>query len=417
MCYGECRKENIVALCDVDSSHFPQWGYEESIPMFADFRIMLDKLGKEIDAVVVNTPDHTHFVATLDAMQRGKHVCTQKPLTHNIWQARTLVKAQETYGVITNMANQGHTYDGIRQMKEWYEAGIFGDITMAHSWTGGPKWGNKFFARPDTFPPPKSPVPDSLNYDLWLGPAAKVPYHENYHPRRWRGFYPYGGGQLVDWFCHTADAPVWVLDLYEPTVIEAVEVAGGNEWVTPDGNLVRYEFPARGERPPCTFFWGNSDGVLEHRPQGVEWTYGDGLPDSGTYYHGSKANGYTDARSNNPRLANREAMIAFKTAGFPEVKFPRVKDGPFGEWIRAIKGEDPEPGSQFRYAARLTEVALLGVLAARVGGRLEWDAKNMRITNRPELNEFLREPARPGWEAGDDLWKQGWWESLKNWFG
>lgn len=416
MCYGECRKENIAALCDVDSSKFPKWGHDENIPMFADFRVMLDKMEKEIDAVVVNTPDHTHFVATLDVMQRGKHVCTQKPLTHNIWQARTLVKAQEEYGVITNMGNQGHTYDGIRQMREWYEAGVFGDITKVHSCVNGPGWGNKFFEKPESFPPPVDPVPDSLNYDLWLGPTQKVPFHKNYHPLRWRGFYQFGGGQLVDWFCHIADAPVWVLDLYEPTVVEAVEVVGGNDWIAPDGNIVRYEFPARGKHPACTFIWANGNDALDQRPEGFEWGYGDELPGSGTFYTGSKANAYTDLRSNNPRLTDREAMKAFKEGGYPEEKYSRVKGGPFAEWIRAIKGEGPEPGSNFKYAARLTEVGLLGVLAARFGGRLEWDAENMEITNRPELNEFIREPARAGWERGDDLWRRGWWETIQGWF-
>jgi predicted dehydrogenase len=404
MCYGDCRKENIVALCDVDSERFPKWAHEENIPMFDDYRKMLDTHEAEIDAVVVNTPDHTHFVATLDAMQRGKHVCTQKPLTHTIWESRTLVKAQEKYGVITNMANQGHTYDGIRQMREWHEAGVFGDITEVHSCINGPTWGNKYFDKPATFPPPADPVPDSLNYDLWLGPTAETPFHQNYHPLRWRGFYQFGGGQLVDWFCHIADAPVWVLDLYEPTVIEAVKVVGGNEWVAPDGNIVRYKFPARGKHPACTLTWANGNKSVQHRPQNVEWGYGDKLPNAGSYFTGTRANGFTDGRSNHPRLANRDAMKAFKEGGFPEEKYPRVEGGPFAEWIRAIKGEGPEPGSNFKYAARLTEVSLLGALAARFGGRLEWDAAKMEISNRPEINAYLRGTPRAGWEMGDDLW-------------
>jgi len=411
MAYNGCQGENIVALCDVDSAMIRgAKGKDPSLEKareFEDFRVMLDKMGGEIDAVCVNTPDHTHFNATLDAMERGKHVCTQKPLTHNVWQARTLAKAREKYGVITNMGNQGHTYNGIREFKEWYDAGVFGDITEVHSWMGGPGWGNKYFGKPESFPPPVDPVPASLNYDLWLGPTAKVPFHQNYHPLRWRGFHQFGGGQLVDWFCHIADAPVWSLDLYEPTVIELVEKVGGNEWIVPDGNIVRFEFPARGKQPPCTFIWGNSyKDVLDHKPQGVEWTYGEKLPGMGTYYQGTKANAYTDARSNNPRLANRDKMKEFKEAGVPEEKFPRVEGGPFAEWVRAIKGEGPEPGSNFGYAARLTEVALLGALAARFGGRIEWDAKEMRITNRDELNAYLKEPVRKGWEAGEDLWKK-----------
>jgi predicted dehydrogenase len=404
------RGENIVALVDVDSNNFAAYAGKypemEKAQTFEDFRIMFDKWGARLDGVCVNTPDHTHFAATMEALERKIHVATQKPLTHNIWEARTLRKAARKYGVTTVMGNQGHTFNGIREFKEWYDAGIFGDITEAHSWTGGPGWGNKFFGKPDVFPPPRDPVPASLNYDLWLGPAKKVPFHNNYHPRRWRGFHPFGSGQLADWFCHVADAPVWTLDLYEPSVIEAVEVEGGNEWMTPDGNIIRYQFPARGKLPPCTLTWGNGskDCALDHKPQGVEWGYGEKLPGGGTYYRGTKENAYTDHRSNNPRLANRDRMKAFKDAGYPEQKFQRVEGGPYAEWVRAIKGEGPEPGSNFDYGARLTEVGCLGVLAARFGGRIEWDSKNMKATNRPELEEYIKEPVRKGWEYGENLW-------------
>jgi predicted dehydrogenase len=132
LAYDGCEGENIVALCDIDSRHFPEWAAGEGTPTYSDFRVMLDKMGNEIDAVCINTPDHTHFAATIDSMQRGKHVCTQKPLTHNIWQARTLRKAKDKYGLVTNMANQGHTSDGIRIMREWYEADVFGQITEVH---------------------------------------------------------------------------------------------------------------------------------------------------------------------------------------------------------------------------------------------------------------------------------------------
>jgi predicted dehydrogenase len=406
--YSGVKGENIIALVDVDSSRFGE--HAKRFPeitkaeTFTDFRVMLDKLGDTLDGVCINTPDHTHFAATMDAMQRKLHVATQKPLTHDIWQARTLRKAAEKYGVTTVMGNQGHTTNGIRQFREWYEAGVLGNVTEAHSWVGGPGWGNRFFDRPDTFPPPVDPVPDSLDYDLWLGPVAAVPFHKNYHPRRWRGFYRFGGGQYSDWFCHTADSPVWSLDLYEPTVIELVEQKGGNEWATPDGCLVRYEFPRRGTKPPCTFHFGNSNGAINQKPKDVEWDYGDELPKGGTYYKGSKANAYTDNRSNNPRLTNRESMKAFKEAGYPEEKYARVSGGPFAEWVRAIKGEGPEPGSNFDYGSRLTEVACLGVLATRFGGRIEWDAKNMKATNRPELDPYIKEPVRKGWEYGEDLW-------------
>ncbi|MBT3193855.1 MAG: Gfo/Idh/MocA family oxidoreductase [Verrucomicrobia bacterium] len=410
MAYSGCRGENIVALCDVDSKMFahPKRKYPAAAEAatFTDFRVMLDKMGKEIDAVCINTPDHTHFVATIAAMERGMHVCTQKPLTHNIWEARTLRKAQHKYNVITNMGNQGHTCNGIRQMREWVEADVFGQISEVHSWMKGPgtNWRAPYFGKPAALPPAEQPVPANLDYDLWLGPAAQTPFNGLYHPKKWRGFNPFGTGQFGDWFCHVADAPVWILDLYEPTVIEAEEVAGGNEWLVPDGCRVRFDFPKRGDKPPCSFYWHNGD--AQFRPAKPEsWTWGD-LKGGGSLYMGTKQIGYTDERSNNPRLADREAMKVFKEAGYPAETYPRVKGGsPHLEWVRAIKGEGPEPGSNFDYAAPMTEIALLGVLAARFGGKLEWDSKNMRITNRPELNAFVREPVRKGWEYGQDLWK------------
>ncbi|MGZ0655455.1 Gfo/Idh/MocA family oxidoreductase [Coraliomargarita sp. W4R53] len=412
MAYGSLREENIVALADVDSSKFLQ--HAEKFPLlrkarqFTDYREMLDKMGKEIDAVCISTPDHTHFHATLSAMEHGMHVCPQKPLTHNIWQARTLRKAMKKYGVQTNMAVQGHTYDGIRQMREWYEADVFGQIREVHSWIPGPNWSplgakNGVWRKPAAYPPSTDKVPENLDYDLWLGPVAgEHPFNHTYHPQSWRGYHTFGNGIFGDWFPHIADAAVWTLDLYEPVVVEAEEISGGNEWIVPDGNRIRYDFKKRGTKEACTFYWYN--GGDKYRPEfPKEWTWGDKLPNMGSLYYGDKEVGFTDHRSNNPRLANKEKMREFKANGYPEQKYPRVKAGPFAEWVRAIKGEGPESGANFDYASRFTEMMLIGALAARFGGRIEWDpAKG--ITNRPELNAFVREPVRPGWEIGHDLW-------------
>lgn len=407
MAMGPCNSENIVALCDVDSSllhqHAEKFPQIKEAATFTDFRVMFDKMGDQIDAVCVNTPDHTHFVATMEAMQRNKHVFTQKPLTHTVWQARTLRKAMHKYKLITNMGNQGHTYDGIRMMREWYEGGIFGQITEIHSWIGGPgaNW-TGYFGKPASFPPPAHPVPDTLDYDLWLGPTKKTPFNKYYHPKTWRGFKQFGSGQFGDWWCHIADAPMWVLDLYEPVAVEVEEMAGGNEWMTPDGVRVRFDFAHRGDKKPCSFYWYNGD--AQFRPKLPEnWTMSKELPDRGTLYIGEKTNGFTDERSSSPRLANLDEMRAFNRAGLPAEKYPRVKGGPVTEWINAIK-EGGECGSNFDYAAPLTEVMLLGVIAVNHGGKIEWDSKNMKITNRPELNEYLKEPVREGWEYGKELW-------------
>ncbi len=414
MAYNGCKGDNIVALADVDSTKFgqhlgdhPEIGAART---FADYRVMLDKMGKDIDAVCVSTPDHTHFAATMHAMEMGKHVCTQKPLTHNIWQARTLKKAKAKYKVVTNMAVQGHTYDGIRQMKEWYEADVFGQIREVHSWIGGPDWRNRedgewYWHKPSSFPPSVDPIPESLDWNLWLGPnPADTPFNKLYHPLAWRGFHAFGNGLFGDWMPHIADAAVWTLDLYEPVVVELEEVDGGNEWMVPDGNRVRWEFKKRGSKVPCSFYWHN--GSPEFRPEmPADWTWGKELPGLGTLFFGDKQLGYVDERSNHPRLGNKEAMKRFKESGYPDEKYARVEGGPFAEWRRAIKGDGPEPGANFDYAAPFTEMMLIGVLAARFGGRIEWDPK-LGITNRPELNKYVRPlEIREGWDYGQDLWK------------
>jgi hypothetical protein len=173
----------------------------------------------------------------------------------------------------------------------------------------------------------------------------------------------------------------------------------------PEHSVIRYEFPARGDRAPCTMYWydGMSNGGRPIRHPD-EWDLGK-IPGIGSFWYGTKQNGYLDERSNNPRLSTKQAMMDFKKGADIPQKCPRVKGGPIVEWVRAVKGEGPEPGANFDYAAPLTEVALIGVLAQRFGGRIEWDAKNMRVTNRPELNRYVKEPIRKGWEYGEDLWK------------
>lgn len=429
MAYSGTKNENLVALADVDDTMFNQ--YSEQFPQiksakkFKDFRVMLDKMGKDIDAVCINTPDHTHFVATMEAMQRGLHVCTQKPLTHSIWESRTLKKAMDKYKLVTCMANQGHTYDGIRVMREWCEAGILGKINEAHSWTEGPKWSPKgaegkniYWGKPLLTPPETDLISAHFDYDLWLGPSPSTPFNALYHPKCWRGFHQFGCGMLGDWMPHIGDAPVWILGLYNPKVIELVKKTGGDAWLVPDGNTIRWEFEMgkdmRGGEPqtnlkpkaPFNYYWHNGPQPEYLPPKPKDWNWEGSFPSKGSLFLGDKNTGYTDERSNNPRLANRENMIQLKKDGYPEPKYPRVpKGGPHAEWVRAIKGEGPEPGSNFDYASKFNEMTLLGCLAMVHGGRIEWDAAQMKITNRPELNVYIKPPVRKGWEVGEDLWK------------
>lgn len=414
MAYSGCKDENIVALCDIDQSMITgaksEFEQVRGAREFTDFRVMLDKMGNEIDGVCVNTPDHTHFVATMDTMQRGIHVCTQKPLTHNVWQARTLRKAKRKYKVMTNMANQGHTSNGIREVHEMYDQGLMGQINEVHMGFPGPNWAKPgrpaFFQKPTSLPIAEQPIPNHINWDLWLGPAAEHPYNEIYAPKSWRGFNDFGTGQFGDWFCHIGDGAVWTLDLYEPTVVECISRGPSIEGMIPDHSIVRFDFPARKKKKACSMYWydGMANGGQDiKRP--VEWDWKD-KPRFGSFWYGNKDNLFLDNRSNNPRFVTMDRMREhkeFKKAGKLKEKFNRVDGGPFEEWIRAIKGTGPEPGSNFDYAAPMTEVALLGVLAQRFGGRFEWNAKK-GISNRDDINAYIKEPVRKGWEYGDDLW-------------
>lgn len=394
--------ENIVALCDVDDNRAAE-GYKTmpNAKRFKDYRVMFDKMHKEIDAVMVCTPDHSHFPAAMAAMQLGMHVIVEKPLAHNIWQLRTLKKAAHHYNVITQMANQGHATNGIRLVKEWYEAGLLGNVTEVLAWFDGPSFGpNQYFNKPESFPPAEQPVPANLDWDLWLGPAAYRPYNSIYVPKTWRSWFDFGNGEMGDWCCHTLDAPFWSLDLGMPDVVEA-------EFKTPvqdtgfvaDQSVIRWEFPARGNKVPVKMRWYEGGLKPEIRP---EWRV-EKLAGSGMIMVGDKNSLVTGGRPNDPRLLMpMPEWEAFKSK-LPEKTIPRTfEENPQREWIEAIKN-GKVPGSNFDYATQLVEMALTGVLAQRFNTRIEYDAKNMKVTNHPELDVFVKEPARKGFSFGENL--------------
>ena len=395
--------ENVVAMCDVDDGR-AAGGYNAfpKAKKYKDFRKMFDEMGNQIDAVMVSTPDHTHFAAAMAAMQLGKHVLVEKPLAHNIWQLRTLRKAAEHYGVITQMGNQGHATDGIRRVKEWVDAGVTGDVKEVLAWFNGPTFGpDKFFTKPESFPPPKEDIPEGLDWDLWLGPAAKRPYNDVYVPKSWRGFYDFGNGELGDWACHTLDAPFWSLDLGMPTATESTFSSGAPQGFLPDQSIIRFEFPARGNKPPVTLLWHEGGLKPENRP---EWNM-DELPGSGMIMIGEKENIITGGRPNNAQLMMpKDEWDNWVENEMPEATIPRVEGGPQKEFLRAVKDEGPMPGSNFDYATRLTEMAAVGVLAQRFNTRIEYDANNMKVTNHPDMEKYIKEPVREGWSYGEELW-------------
>ena len=403
--WSECLNEDVVALCDVNETSAAE-GFKTfpNAKRFKDFRVMFDTMAKKIDAVIVATPDHIHFPATMAAMQLGKHVYVEKPLAHNIWQLRTLRKAAKHYNVITQMGNQGHATMGIRYIKEWYEAGVLGNVKEVIAWFDGPGFSPKgYFLKPDDYPPKEEPIPAGLDWDLWLGPAAYRPYSHFYLPRFWRGWYELGNGELGDWACHTLDAPFWSLDLGMPVTVDSIlrNPAPSPAGFVSDQSVLKFEFEARGTKPPVTLTWHEGGIKPEIRP---EWGLTK-LGGSGMIMVGDKASLMTGGRPNDPKLLIPEADWQHFTKNLPAQTIPRVEGGPQQEWLRAIKGDGPLPGSNFEYSARLTEMASLGVLSQRFNTRIEYDAANMKVTNHPDFDQYIKEPVRKGWSYGEDLWK------------
>jgi predicted dehydrogenase len=399
--WKECLNENIVALCDVNDTAAEE-GFKTfpNAKRFKDFRVMFDKMAEDIDAVIVSTPDHIHFSATMAAMQLGKHVYVEKPLAHNIWQLRTLRKAAKHYKVITQMGNQGHANMGIRFIKEWYEAGVLGDVEEVMAWSDGPNFSpDGWFSKPDSFPPTNEEIPEGLDWDLWQGPVNSRPFNHCYVPKRWRGWYDFGNGVLGDWGCHTLDAPFWSLDLGMPVSVDPTVRPEAPEGFVTDQSVLKFEFEARGSKPPVTLKWYDGGLKPENRP---EWGLKE-LPGSGMIMIGSKASLLTDGRPDNPKLLIPDEDWNRFIKNLPPQTIPRVEGGPVPEWLRAIKGEGPMPGSNFEYSARLTEMALLGVMSQRFNTRIEYDSENMKVTNHPDFDVHIKEPVRKGWEYGEYL--------------
>jgi predicted dehydrogenase len=394
-----CAGENIVALCDVDADYAaPTFARYPSAKTYVDYREMLDKQ-KDIDAVIVATPDHTHAVITLAALAAGKHVYCQKPLTHTVREARTVTEAARRAKVQTQMGNQGHSSESIRLLKEWLAAGVIGDVREVHAWTdrpvGGDPWSNfAVQAQPKDTPP----VPATLDWDRWLGPVAHRAYHPDYHPLKWRAWLDFGTGALGDMGCHIIDPAFWALDLGAPTTVEATTTHWEKDVSSqtfPRASIVRYQFPARGPRPPVALTW--YDGRLQP-PIPADLEPGRKLPgsgalligDKGTLLHGSHGAGGL-------RLLPESRM---KDLVRPEKTLPRVVGSHEADWIRACKeGPGGRPASSpFEYGGALTETVLLGVLAMRLPNqRLTWDAANLQFVNHPAADALLHTPYRDGW--------------------
>lgn len=386
------KTENIVALCDVDWSGqtltvFEAW---PGAKRYKDFRVMLDQQ-KGIDAVIVATSDHTHAVISMEAMKRGKHVFTQKPLTHTVYESKMLAKAAKQYKVATQMGNQGQASDGPRRLREMIWDGVIGPVREVHVWTDRPNNGlfRIYWPQGVGRPAETPPVPETLDWDVFIGPAPMRPYNPAYHPFKWRGWWDFGTGALGDIGCHSLDPIFRALKLKYPTSVQAVSTLVNKE-TYPSGSIVRYEFPARGEMPPVSLTW--YDGGL--RPLLIpELDPGMKMGEGGTLYVGDKG-----------KILNDQILPASLRESY-KAPVPYIPSSPGHEeeWILACKG-GASAGSDFEWAGPLTETVLLGNIAIRnevkekLGGEvMQWDPEKFTFINMPEADKFLHCEYRSGW--------------------
>ncbi len=354
---------------------------------YVDFREMMDK-EESIDAVVVSTPDHVHASACLAAISRGKHVYCEKPLTHSIYETRVVTEAARSAGVITQMGNAGHSGEGIRLAVEWIRDGAIGPIREIHGCTGS---GASSWITMNARPPETPPVPDGLDWDLWLGPADERPYHPVYLPYDWRAWWDFGTGGLGDMACHNLDPAFWALDLGFPTSVESTATGMTDETV-PIGAIHRWEFPARGDMPEVSMTWYDGE-ERPPRPPGLEEDrrYRGG---NGIYFVGDNGTITMQGWAESPRLVPETAMKAYEQ---PEQTIPRL-DGHHKGWIDSIKSGEQVHGG-FDYSGNMTEAILLGNVALRTGKKIIWDGPNMKAEGVPEADQFIKPPMREGWRV------------------
>ncbi len=368
----------IVALCDVHHGRKEVLDARkrfEKAPFYTDFRQMLDK--EKLDAVVIGTPDHTHAVATAAALKAGLHVFCEKPLTHTVSEARTVAELAAKHKRVTQMGTQIHAGGNYRRIVELIQGGAIGPVREAHVWCAKVHSGGD---RPKETPA----VPDTLAWDLWLGPAAERPYHPTYVPFHWRGWWAFGGGTLADMACHYTDLPFWALKLRHPTSVSAegapVHPEAAGKWV-----IARYEFPARDDMPAVKLTWYDGGKRPPHFAEGKLPQWGDGV-----LFVGDKGMLLAD-------YSRRLLLPEEKFRDFTPPK-PTIPDsiGHYKEWVEACKTGGPTT-CNFDYSGALTETVLLGNVSYRLGKSFTWDAKNLKAVNEPEAERFIQHQYRKGW--------------------
>ena len=391
---------NVVALCDCNPGTWER--AKKKYPkakFYKDFRKMLEEMGDQIDAVGVGTPDHTHFAITYMAMSMGKHVFVEKPLVHSLWEARTLQALAKEKKVVTQMGNQGHAFEGAYLVKEWYEAGLIGEVKEVITWTDRPARGWGFNGQVRTSYPPAEKIPEGMDWDLWLGPCQEdVPFSRAIHPTTWRPWWSFGCGGLGDIGCHTIDTAYWALGLGAPDRVEVDMTEKANPIHTPNGSIVTYKFPARGKQPAVDVKWIEGP-RLPKAPKGYDWEIkGNG----GFIMVGEKGGiSHDGMRPNSPRLYPKSRWESYrKNANERVPKTLKRVPGIHNDWVNGIRNSEMTV-SDFSYSGPLTESIILGTLAIRTGKGLEWSSKDMKISGNQEAADLVNVEARKGWRTSD----------------
>jgi predicted dehydrogenase len=386
-------KGNLIAMVDVDDKKIAEAkaglkGKGDNAKVYFDFRKMYDECAKDIDVVLIATPDHCHAPAAMRAIKLGKHTFSQKPMAHDIWEARSMAEAAKEKKVHTQMGNQGHCGEGIRRVVEYVWAGAVGNVVETHTILGRNFGGSG--GRPAT-----KPVPAGLHWDEWIGPAPFRDFHDNLHPFNWRSWKAFGTGTIGDMACHHLDAPFWALKINEARTftVECLNTKGGSDEMYPQDNVVRYDIPARGTMPAAKVFVYDHDGlkpdVMKEAEKANDRKFGEF-----TLFVGDKGLIGSDARIL-PEAKHKE----FKA---PEKTLPRAHGGdPIPDLFWCVRNNGTPSSNFIDSAGPLTAFALAGHLAqfAGIGKKVEWDVDKMQCTNMPELNKFVRRDYRKGWEV------------------
>jgi len=374
----EVSGENIVALCDIDDNYLAAAKQKHpKAKTYNDFRRLLDQ--RDIDAVVIGTPDHTHAVAAVAALQSGRHVYCEKPLARTVSESRIITETARKHGRVTQIGTQIHAGSNYRRVVELVQSRAVGPVREVHVWVGATYGGMDL-------PKETPPVPPNVHYDLWLGPVEYRPYSPHYLPFKWRNWWAFGGGTLADFGCHYLDLPHWALGLSRPLTVEPVDGPPVHPESTPPWLIMRYHYPARGESPPLQLTWyhGGKQPALLSTEQAAQWK-------SGVLFVGSKGMLLAD-------YGRRTLLPEKDFDGFtPPTPFLKDSIGHHREWIEACKNGNPTT-CPFDYSGPLTEAALLGNVAYRVGKKLEWDWKRLKASNCTEADRYLRHHYRNGWK-------------------